>query len=170
MKKLLFLIALIPIFTFAQDKIKIPFVDGRVQFDTVLVIKNKSAKELYASTKLIISELYKSGKAAIDIADSEGLFITVKGVTKYPLTDFLGTLYVNLDHSIKFQFKDGRMKVTMNDLVVSTVPFEKIAVESKGYRYSEKIRQQHNTHVIEFWNQLNQTITDKLKNTEGENW
>jgi len=170
MKKLLLLLFIIPVFAFPQEFKKVPFVDGKVQFDTVLVVNGKSAKELYSDVKLMISEIYNSGKAAIDVADSEGLFIVVKGNTKYPLTDFLGTIYVNLDHSLKFQFKDGRMKTTMTDLVVSTVPFERIAIETKGFKIPAKIRQQHLTHVIDFWGQLNKTITDKLIKSDSDNW
>lgn len=170
MKALFSLFILLSLVGSSQDKVKIPFVDGKVQFDTILVVENKTAKDLYSSAKLIISELYNSGKSAIDVAESEGMYITVKGNTRYPLTDFLGTVHVNLDHSLKFQFKDGRIKITMSNLVVSTVPFEKIAVETKGYKYSDKIRQQHIVHVNEFWSNLNQTITEKLKTSESDNW
>lgn len=163
------MILLLPMFVHSQDFQKVPFVDGKVEFDTVIQVKEMSAKELYSRVKLIISEMYNSGKAVIDVSD-EGMFIVVKGITKYPLSDFLGTLYVNLDHSLKFQFKDERVKITLNNLVVSTVPFESIAIETKGYKFSPKIRQQHIAHVIEFWDMIQQTIISKTAKANTDNW
>lgn len=170
MKKLLLLILLIPLFSGAQNATPVPFVDGKVQFETVLEVKNKTAKSLYSDVKLMISEIYKSGKAVIDASDDEGLFIVVKGNTRYPLTDFLGTVYVTLDHSIKFQFKDERMKIVFSNLVVNTIPFECIAEECKGYKFNKKIRQQHIDQVIGIWDGLQKTILDKLEKSKNDNW
>lgn len=170
MKKLLLLLALLPINLIAQELLEIPFVDGKVQFETVLEIKDKTAKELYADVTLLISDIYKSGKAVTDVADDEALFIVVKGITYYPLKDWLGTVQEKLEHTIKFQFKDERIKITFTNLVVYSIPFECIAAECKGYKFSPNIRKEHTKQVFLIWDDLQKTIIGKLANTDNDNW
>lgn len=172
MKKLLFvLLCFLSVNLDAQNPIdKIPFIDGKIEFDTIVPVKGKTADQLYSDTKLLISDLYRSGKAAIDVADKDGRFIVVKGMTTYPLKDFLGTINQKLNHTLTFQFKDGKMKITLTNLSDFDIPVECIIRETKGYRYSPKLREKHAAGVLSVWNELVADITHKLKSEKQDDW
>ncbi|HAH24957.1 MAG TPA: hypothetical protein DCL77_14585 [Prolixibacteraceae bacterium] len=177
MKKLLILFAFLPILSIAQELPTVPLVDGRVQFENVLEIKGKSAKELYSDVKLMISEIYNSGKGVIDASDDEALFIVVKGSLLFSRARALGTNYdVILDHSLKFQFKDERIKICFSNLILDypggvIVPMECVLNDCKGVmKYNEKMRRNTLPTLIKTWDDLLKNISEKLKKTSTDNW
>lgn len=178
MKKLLFLLICLPFLSFSQESSRIPFIDGKVQFDTVMVVKGMTAKEMYINFKLIISDLYVSGKAATDVSDDNALFLVVKGNLLFQHIHSLGMNYdVTLDHSLRFQFKDERMKICFSNLVLNypggvVVPYECVMNDCKGVmKYNEKMRQNTNELLINAWTDLLRTISVKLKKaTTDDNW
>ena len=170
MKKILLtLFAITPIVLFAQNPIeKIPFNDSKIEFEKILEVDGKTANELYSQTKLIITELYKSGKSVIDSYDDDALNIVVKGITYYPLKDWLGTINQKLEHTLIFQFKDGRVRIRFTDLIVSTVPAENIIKDYRKNKYSNKIREAHAQGILNAWNDIIETLESKYqKNTDA---
>ena len=170
MKKLLFaLIVIIPLLSIGQNDSIIPFVDGKIKFEKIIDIPGKTAKQLYSDAKLMIADIYRSGKAVVDVADNEALFIVVKGIAQYPLNDGFGTIQQKLEHTLKLQFKDEKIKITFTDLVVYRVNAECIVEPCKGLRYSQKVRELHKKGILSVWDDLQMTIGNQLK-TKTDNW
>ncbi|WP_299576671.1 DUF4468 domain-containing protein [uncultured Sunxiuqinia sp.] len=166
---LLAVMVVLPFLVKAQSPIdNIPFVDGEVKFETILNVEGSSAESLYADTKLIISDIYKSGKAAIDVSDDDALFIVVKGITYYPFKDWLGTVAQKLDHTLKFQFKDGRMKVTLFDLEINTIPIECVIRECKGYRFNKRMRETHAREILKTWENMQSQLISGLEKDQDD--
>lgn len=171
MKSILFLIlALFPFVSFAQSYVdEIPFVDDKIKFETILNIDSVSAQELYSRAKLAISDMYKSGKSVIDSYDDNALNLVVKGTTHYPLKDFLGTVNIDLDHTLIMQFKDGKVKLTYTDLIASTVNAECIIAENPKVgncpkmKYPKKIKEEHAKQIVKTWEDFKSTVQSKLE-------
>lgn len=170
MKKLILLLLFIPFLSASQTAIdKIPFVEDIIKFDSIIDINETAANVLYSRTKLIISELYQSGKSAIDTDDANALNIVVKGMTTYPLKDWMGTIDQKIEYTIIFQFKDNKVRIQFTDLVVFSVKAECIIRECKGLKYSQKVRQAHAEGIINVWNEIKNSYITKIK-IDQNNW
>ncbi len=155
-------------FSFSQ-KDSIPFVDGKIQFEKIISIENKTAGELYSQAKLIMSNLYQSGKAAMDSYDDDALYIATKGISYYPLKDWLGSIEQKLEHTLILQFKDGRVRITFTNLIVSTIPAENILGNAKRNPYGKKIKQSHAQGILNTWNEIESILKSEF-NKKTDDW
>lgn len=170
MKKLLLILwVVMPLFCYSQNYLdSIPFEDDIITFTKIIEFENFSSNQLYNKTKLLISDIYKSGKAVIDI-ENPNSSIVVKGISYYPLKDWLGTVQQKMEHTLKFEFKDEKIRLTYTNLIVSTVPAECLIHTCKGLKYPKKVRIEHAKGIFNSWTEIQNIITTEIKK-ENDDW
>jgi len=106
MRKLILLLALLPIFAFSQTNFKWEKVDST----------NKTKAQLYTDTKLFIAQEWKSAKNVIQNDDKDGGIILIKGIINTSLVVFIHEYDYTYGYTVTFKFKDNKFKIIVDNV------------------------------------------------------
>jgi hypothetical protein len=117
MRKLLFLFLIVPNLIYSQDKGKMPTDSlGRVIYTGVVQVPGRTAKQLYYSSKLWISNTFQSSRAVTDLDDPENGRIVCKIEQPVKVKHVFNSDYnSHVKFTITLLFKDGRFKYSFTD-------------------------------------------------------
>lgn len=124
MKKLLIIaLLIIPIFGFAQKDtigLNLPMKEGKIVFENVIEIPNKSKMDLYNNAKQWFVDYFRSSKDVIQNEDKDQGRIIGKGIIFIKLKALVTQTY---DDKITIQIdcKDGKYRYRIYDMI-GTVP------------------------------------------------
>lgn len=170
MKKLLFLLLLMPVICFSQNKISYSEV---VQTDSV------SKQTLYGRGLTFFANNFKSANNVIQLKDEAECHIIGKSNIEYPGVDQYYSGHINF--TIELFFKDGRFKyeikdfshqgerITIGDITDSDEAQFKAFGSSKAFRNREwnNMKTVVQTLSQNLVNQMNETIANPAKQ---DNW
>ena len=159
MKKIVFLLLLIPIIGFSQEKPKELTYTDVVKVDSLV-----TAKQLYINAKSWFAESYKNSKYVIQLEDKEEGKIIGNGSFPYRSNIFIGNAasvgYIN--YTITIYVKDGRYKYEIANIIHegASTSFGKISdlesfikdKPSKGWR--TKVFNDLKTQIDDYFNVL----------------
>lgn len=128
--KILLLIFLLPFLGFSQTNKNdiIPLQVPSFEFDSQEILFREifefdaTQKEIHSSCLKAVSELYRSSKSVIDLNDSEGGELIVKGNLPMVIDGFfvfLGgikpiQITYTMEHSLIMESKDGRLRISIS--------------------------------------------------------
>ena len=142
MKILLISLFLFPLFAASQI---LHEKDGEVMYTEVINVDSAISKtELFNRAKVWFSTEYKSGKDVIQVEDKDAGMIVGKGIFKAPLNfGFLvGTKIVNVSHTVKLLFKDGKYRYEITGLsgeyFMDEYGRRPMPITNRGYGSNEK--------------------------------
>ena len=128
MKKLLFLLLLVPMVSFGQVSLEVSFeqvtegakfYQGKIATlnPSIVVDKDGTAAELYSSTMNWINEAYKSPEDVIK-GNVENKYIKINGFTSSLMqqTTLGTTSFKDARYTIEFRFKENKFKVDIINL------------------------------------------------------
>lgn len=126
----------------------LPIKEGKVIYEGVETVDGVSKEELYRRAKSWLVNAYRSAKDVIQLDDKENFTIIGKGnLPTYWQVTFYASQQVSLLHTITLQFKDGRYRYEITDLImdyyvapsayVSGGP-QKLPLESMGGKGAQK--------------------------------
>lgn len=134
MKKILFLIACLPVLCFGQlsnkqqklvDKYALdsanrifPQIDGQIIYTGIVQVDSAKKDELFNRAKAWFVTQYKSANDVIQMEDKEAGILMGKGlfVELYNFGFLVGPVSVNVYHTVKVYVKDGKYKYEITDL------------------------------------------------------
>jgi hypothetical protein len=117
-----------------RRNIELPEKDGFVTFEKVdsIRVSGKSKGDLVTAFKLTLSDILRQAKSAIDVEDREGGFVA-KVYDNYSFKYGRKIYFRPLHYTIKFQSKDGRLRIQLTNIEVGID-----ALEYNGYTIDTK--------------------------------
>lgn len=136
MKRLALFLLLIPILAMGQSQtLELSDETGKYQFQTTETFDGISKSDLYSKVKSWIALNYKSADDVIQLDDPSNDLVICKG-------NFTTSLFGKrgwIGHTIKIDFKEGKIRLTYTDLDYMSVGSGRVAFESKSMGFKKKI-------------------------------
>lgn len=155
--KFIFLFFISSSFLFSQE----------LKFDEVVIVDSTvTKKELFNAAKIWLNDTYKSGKAVIQMEDSEMGILIGKATFKYEPDFFAGSGPARgyVDYTIKMSFKDGRFKFEFYDFIHDGSRTEYVSDGSIGLiNDGEKYTGNNNNGTKSYRNKVNEDCQNQIK-------
>lgn len=178
--KIVFLLSfIISGFTYAYgQEVKIGIDEnGNLLGETIVLIQNKTASQIYNSSFEWVSYTFKNTESVVQ-SKIENKMIRISGLSKSIFGPYMGS-YLDLKYLIQIDIKDGKLKFKATDLeqVAQSAPFTKtpLAVLYKkngelrsGNRYLE-IKGKIDSELTRLIISLTKSIKGKSK-TSDDDW
>lgn len=100
--------------------LKMPFKDGRLIYEEVVVVPERSKMELYKNTKQWFVDEFKSSKDVIQSEDKEDGKIIGKGIIPIYYNNWAGTAKCTDLITIQIECKDGKYRYKIYDMVLNS--------------------------------------------------
>lgn len=146
MKKLLFLLCIIPILSFAQkrgaEKIILPIdsATNMITYQEVVKVEGATKDELYVRAREWFARSFKSSKSVIQMEDKEAGKIIGKGSSSGLYTVLMSTVPYKLDFTVSITVKEGRYRYEISPFDTQNSSSEGLysiyTAEDKGMKYS----------------------------------
>jgi hypothetical protein len=184
MKSVLFLAFLLPILAKAQNPFNFPLdsTTGRISYSQVIDLPKKSKDDIYKSLKLWIAKEYVNPKEVVNVDDPETGILLLKPSFVIEEINHGKTFdmktYLRYNYDMKILLKDGKIKVTISDIVSSMrfdndpynkpTPVEKPFLfpesdkeQMQYYDYRKKMADNLKTHITDRFESIKKYLTQK---------
>ena len=180
-KTFLLLLTVLPVLTFAQRITEIDFLNDKneIEFTEIYLLEGRTQKELYQASKLFIANNTQNPQEAIQI-DDEGMgLILVNGSGEFSCL-FLTLIDYNINYSVKFESKEGKTRITINNVTFSsnyTYEANKIFVEDFYFNKRGQLKKPYDclyanmlTHVRGFLDMYIEFLNTNFAEKEDSDW
>lgn len=131
MKKIIFLIAtFLPVSILADDQ------NQPIKFEKVYEVAGLSKDQIYDGARQWFAISFKSANAVIQYEDKAAGTIIGKGNMSFPCTSYLNCLAnkdIKVDFTTRVDSKDGKMRVSYDDLRKVSLPKVSSGLKLSGY-------------------------------------
>lgn len=189
MKLFAVLILLLPTFVYPQDEVykkELPLNDeNRIEFSEVVQFEGMTKDQIYAKAMAWFAESYRSANDVIQMDDKEAGVMIGKGLVRYNIDLGMdGALPFSLRHVIKIEVREGRAKITMNNLLIrlnmkiggvepQPEPAYNFMNDEILYKKNGKARKKprlQKEHLFEFWTNTLNEIEKAVKENDSDSW
>jgi len=160
MKKLLFLSLLLLAFstTYGQSLV-LDTITGKYKSTGIVQVDSLKKDIIFSKTKEWIALNYKSSKDVIQLSDKENSKIILKGA-------FLANLFMKegwIEHSLVFDFKDGKFRYSYSDFSYFSTGSGKMFFESNSLGFKKKIFSTTESNIASSIESLKKYLLDNSK-------
>ncbi len=154
----------------AQAITEVEYIGENVSFQRIDSVA-KSKEELFLLSKEWLVNAFKSGKAVTELEDKEKGIIIATGMSEYTVMKYNFPIFLN--HSIKIEVKENKVRFTIYDLYTGLTIQEKRTANfwfgplCKGCK--EKINNEHRVKIIDAVELLRSNYF-KFINAGKEDW
>jgi hypothetical protein len=142
------------------QSLKLDSLTNKYQATGVVIVNSATKEILYTKTKEWIALNYKSANDVIQLADKETCKIILKGT--FPTTMFMKEGW--LEHTLIFDFKDGKFKYSYTNFSYYSSESGKINYESPSLGFKKKIIAATDEDISSSISSLKKYLTNNLNN------
>lgn len=174
MKKLLILLAIIPIFGFSQEKeYPLPMIDGKVNYSEIVEVEGNSKSLLFSKANLWFANEFNSANDVIQMSDENSGIVLGKGLITQT-SGVLAPVKETWEFTVKIQVKDNKYKADIYDFIYtwelidpnynnpSTGSLTEIVTNPKIYRRNGELKSKNK----ELFDKTNSIFTALLESIE----
>lgn len=133
-------------------------------YQEILIQDSVSKDLLYTNSKLFVSENYRSAKDVIQFEDKETGVLLCKGLWNDVF--ILSSIYIH--HTIKFEVKEGKVRVTYSDFFIQVVgESNRSALEDYEIGLG-KLKRKVTTHILSQITSFKDYLKTHSKASDGD--
>jgi hypothetical protein len=155
MRRILFLILLVPFYSTSQDLPK--NAEGKVEYVDVIKLDTTHAAALFSNAKIFITNAFKSGKDVTQMEDQEAKTVIGKGNMPVDIKALGMAWPGRVDFKITIQCKDGRYKYSFSDFVFNY----QAGTKGKAFQYGME-EDDHKGLNKKQWDNVKQQVDDTI--------
>lgn len=169
MKRLLFLLTILPVVAFSQSATDIlPMKDGKVHYEDIVMVDSTASKDaLFTAIRSSISTLFSNSKRGVQQDDKESGKIIFKASAPVKQVVLLTTDYYDINYTLDVTVKDGKYRIQAYD--IDAVPGR----SGQPYRSIDRIIEQAEKGALkksskELLKLIDGTVTSSITSIKGD--
>jgi hypothetical protein len=158
MKNLAFLLLMIPVLVLGQSQsLQVSEETGKYQSQSTEMFEGIQKNELYSKVKTWIALNYKSADDVVQLDDPNNDLIICKG--NFPTSLFGKKGWIG--HTLTFDFKDGKIRVTYTDFDYYSYGSGRVRFESNSMGFKKKIFAETEANISSSIQSIHKQISKK---------